>query len=198
MIKRLILSLAIIALALVGVTGATYAYFSSGAVLGSNTFATGNVGMNGWIGGSLNVTGLTPGQSVWVYNEGVNYTGSIPADLYIGVTGTTAYDTPGYLADKLWVSVYPAGSDKTANPIWSGLAQDLSGNWLKVATNVNAGPLAYDLKFTLDSSANNTYQGQTNTDTLFLFYTVQANGPTPSTSPYVVYKANPTGWFNLP
>jgi len=77
------------------------------------------------------------------------------------------------------------------------LAQDLSGNWLKVATNVNAGPLAYDLRFTLDSSAGNAYQGQTNTDTLFLFYTVQTGQAHPSLSPFDAYRLYPTTWFNL-
>ena len=177
MTKRLILSFAIIAMALVGVTGATYAYFSAGQVLGSNTFATGSVALGGFNVGSLNVSGLVPGVTVDVPNIDINYTGNVNADLYIGARGTGW--TP-YLADKLYLQIYTMGGAF----VWQGWVKDLSDNWEPIGTNIINGWQAYDLKFTLDTSAGNSYNGVTNTDTQIMVYAVQHSGLVPTTPPW--------------
>jgi hypothetical protein len=184
MTKRLMLSLAMVGVILAGVAGATYAFFSNGIVLGSNTFQTGNVKIGGLNISSLNVTGLAPGKTVILQNIGVNYTGNINADLWIGARGTLHPGDSGYLADKLWLVMKQAG---TQTIVWQGWLNYISTNWLKIASNTGPGWNAYDLEFTLDSSANNSYMDKTNTDTEVLIYAVQTGGPTPSTLPYQTY-----------
>ena len=180
MIKRILLSVLMITIAVTAVVTATSAYFSAGKVLGSNTFATGTVTLGGFNVTSLNVTGLTPGVPVWATNVGVNYTGNINADLYVGAGGTSAPGSPTYLADKLYLRIYKQG---TNTEVWEGYVNALSTNWVGLASNIGAGWQAYDLQFTLDPSFEG--QGVTNTDTTILMYAVQHGGPVPGTMPYL-------------
>jgi predicted ribosomally synthesized peptide with SipW-like signal peptide len=182
MTKRLLLSLSLVVLTIAGVASATYAYFSNGMVLGSNTFQTGKVEIGGLNVSSLNVTGLAPGKTVTLTNIGVNYTGNINADLFIGARGTIGPGNPGYLADKLYLVMKKTG---TSDVVWAGWLNYISTNWLKIASDTSAGWNAYDLEFTLDNSANNDYMNKTNTDTEILFYAVQTGGPVPTTVPYL-------------
>jgi predicted ribosomally synthesized peptide with SipW-like signal peptide len=191
MTKRLFLSFALITLVLAGVTSATLAYFTDGKVLGSNTFQTGNVSLGAFNVTNLNVTGLAPGKTVSVPNVAINYTGDLKADLYMGARGELGPEDDGYLADKTYLVVKKAG---TSEIVWQGYVQALSTGWKKVATNTSAGWQAYDLEFTMDSNTGNSYQGQTNTDTEILIYSVQTGGSVPSTVPY---QTTGTGWFNL-
>lgn len=178
-----------ITVAISAVAAATYANFSDGKVLTSNTFATGNVYLGAFNVTNLNVTGLNPGTTVTIPNVAINYVGSINADLYIGARGTTAKGAHGYLADKLWLEIDYQGTSSVA---WAGWVEDLSSNWKQIANNTSAGWQAYDLKFTLDPSAGNSYEGVTNTDTQILIYAVQHGGSVPSTVPYLT---TDTGWF---
>jgi hypothetical protein len=180
MIKRIILSVIMITVAVSAVAAATSAYFSNGQVLGNNTFSTGTVKIDGF-NKSINVTGLIPGTPVWAYDVGVNYTGSINADLYVGAGGTSAPGDPNYLADKVFLRIYKQG---TSIEVWEGYVNVLSTNWINLANDIAAGWQAYDLQFTLDFSAPNSYQGANNTDTQILMYAVQHGGPVPGTFPY--------------
>lgn len=182
MTKRLILSLVMITLALVGVTGATYAYFSSGKVLGSNTFATGTVKIGGFNTQGVSVTGLTPGVPVWATNIGVNYTGSVNADLYIGAGGTSGPENIAYIADVTYLRIYIHGMGTI---VWEGYVNALSTHWASLASNIGAGWQAYDLQFTLNSDVGNDKQGVNNVDTQILVYAVQTGGPVPVTMPYL-------------
>jgi predicted ribosomally synthesized peptide with SipW-like signal peptide len=178
-----------IALTLAGATSATIAYFSDGKVLGANTFTTGTVKLGNFNVASLNVTGLAPGKTITIPNFAIHYDGDVLADIFAGARGTLGPGDTGYLADKLYMRVYEVG---TSNIIWEGLASALSTEWKKLATNVGAGWLAYDLTFTLDSSAGNSYQNVNNTDTEILIYAVQNGGPVPSTVPYL---STGSSWF---
>jgi predicted ribosomally synthesized peptide with SipW-like signal peptide len=182
MTKRLILSLAMVAVTLSGVTAATFAYFSSGQVLGNNTFQTGNVNLGGFNYTSLSLTNLTPGVPVVVPNFAVNYLGSINADIYVGARGTSHPGDAAYLADKLYLRVYYQGTSAVA---WEGWVNQLSTSWKEIAANTPGGWKAYDLQFTLDGSTDNTHQGVTNSDTEILIYAVQTGSPAPTTLPYL-------------
>jgi hypothetical protein len=191
MFKRIILSVVMITIAVSAVAAATSAYFSNGQVLGNNTFATGNINLGGFNVANLSVTGLTPGVPVVVPNVGINYTGDINADLYVGARGTTAPGDPKYLADKTYLRIYYQG---TSSIVWEGWVKDLSTGWREIADNTSAGWKAYDLQFTLDVSIDNTHQGVSNTDTEILIYAVQHGGPVPSTVPYLTINADPKLW----
>ena len=193
MLKRIILSVFLITMTVTAVATATYAYFTDGKVLGNNTFASGNVYLGDFNVTSLTVTGLVPGVPKVVENFGVNYVGNIDADLYAGARGTLGPGQPGYIADKLYLRIY---DHNTSALIWQGYTSALSSAWRKVATNISAGWQAYDLQFTLDASAGNTYQNVTNTDTEILIYSVQTGGPVPTTVPYMT--SGYTNWFDLP
>lgn len=190
--KRIYVSFAMIAITIAAVATATFAYFSSGKVLGNNTFATGNVHLGDFNVSSLNVTGLTPGVPVTVANVGVNYIGDINADLYIGARGKLAPTDPAYLANKLYLKIFYVGTSGVA---WEGYVENLSTGWRLIANNITAGWQAYDLQFTLDANTGNDKQGVSNTDTEILIYAVQHGGSVPATVPYLT-----TGydtWFNL-
>jgi hypothetical protein len=186
--KRIALSLATIAAVLTMSIAATGAYFSSSAYVNGNTFSTGSVTLGSLAGDNLNVTNLTPGVWTPAYPFNVPYVGTINADIYAGVTGTSHPGDLNYIANKLTVQVY---SYDTGSVVWQGLASDLSTNWLKIATNVpQSATEHYGLSFLLDSSFST--QGVNNIDTVFLIYAVQNGGPAPATAPYLE-----TDWNHL-
>lgn len=178
---RLLVSLFVITLTLAGVTSATFAYFSRGQVLAANTFSVGSVNLNGFNYANLNLTNLMPGVPMTVPNFGIDYTGSLNADLYVGARGTSAPGSAAYFADKLYLKVYLQG---TTTLVWQGYVNALSTGWKQIATNTPAGWKAYDLEFTLDSNFPNDRQGATNTDTEILVYAVQTGSPAPTTPPW--------------
>jgi hypothetical protein len=174
------------------VAAATYAYFSAGKVLGTNTFATGNVNLGDFNVANLTVTGLAPGIPVTLTNVAINYIGNLNADLYLGARGTSAPGDSTYLADKLYLKIFFQGTSAVA---WEGYVQALSTGWQKIADNVTAGWQAYDLQFTLDPDTGNTKQGVSNVDTEIMIYAVQHGGSVPTTVPYMT--SGTTGWFDL-
>jgi predicted ribosomally synthesized peptide with SipW-like signal peptide len=188
--KRIMISVAMIGITVASVATATYAYFSDGQVLGNNTFATGNVHLGGFNVQSLTVTGLAPGIPVVVPNIGINYIGDLNADLYVGARGTSAPGSHTYLADKLYLRIYPQGSTSTV--VWEGYVNALSTDWRSLATNITAGWQAFDLQFTLDPLTGNDKQGISNTDTEILVYAVQHGGALPAQVPYL---SAGSSWF---
>ncbi|MCX6728647.1 MAG: TasA family protein [Candidatus Saccharibacteria bacterium] len=175
--KRIALSLMTIAVVLTMSIAATGAYFSDTAVVRGNTFSTGSVKIGNVSGNSISVTNLVPGDWTGYYPFNVPYIGSINADIYTGVTGANPGTPSNEFADKLTVDIY---SYDTGTAVWSGLAKDLSGNWLKVASNVAPNATKhYGIRFMLDPNVDDTYQNINNIDTTFLIYAVQANGPAP-------------------
>jgi predicted ribosomally synthesized peptide with SipW-like signal peptide len=188
---RIFLSVFTIVMVVSGIAAASYAYFTDGKVLGNNTFSTGTVTIGDFNVSGLSVTGLVPGVPKVIENIGVNYIGTINADIYIGARGTSQPGDTKYIADKLYLRIYKQG---TSNLVWEGWTNALSTNWIQVADNVPGGWQAYDLQFTLDPSIDNTHQGVSNTDTELLFYAVQDGGPVPTGYPYT---KTGTDWFNL-
>jgi predicted ribosomally synthesized peptide with SipW-like signal peptide len=178
--KRIALSLAAIGMVVAMSAAATGAYFSSSAYVAGNTFTTGTVTMGSVSGDSLNVTNLIPGNWTGNYFFTIPYTGSINADIYAGVTGSSLPGSNNYIADHLLVSIDIWG---TTTNVFYGYANTLSTSWHEVASNVAPNTNEnYAISFYLDPGF--AKQGVDNTDTVFLLYAVQTGGPAPVTPPY--------------
>ncbi|MBU1084729.1 SipW-dependent-type signal peptide-containing protein, partial [Patescibacteria group bacterium] len=117
MTKRIILSLAMIALTIAGVTSATVAYFSDTAVKGDNTFVMGTVIVEHIEGLPFMFETVIPGEQRESDIITVENTGSIAIDLYVGekhtdgdgdFQGVVNYAINEVLADgtfvKTWVN----------------------------------------------------------------------------------------------
>lgn len=180
---RLILSFALIAVTLAGVTGATVAYFSSGKVIAGNTFATGNVKINSIsvANAPLTLSNLAPGvaETKHIYFQ---YQGTLQTNVFLGVGGTSTPGQPQYIADHLNMYIT---DHNTSSYVWSGKASDLSTEWKRIAYNVSPNQwIDLDVRFTLDPLVDNEHQGVTNTDTRLMLYSVQFGAPAPTTKPY--------------
>jgi hypothetical protein len=181
--RKIILSLAVIALVSAGAIQATRSYFFDDEIISGNTFSTGTVLLNrAWISNlPLTVSNMTPGVPQ-TRNVNLRYAGSVNADIYLGVGGASPKGADQYIADMLWITIKRGG-----NQIWYGKADQLSSAWLLIAQNNKYYDLnEYEVTFMLDPAF--TKQGVTNTDTAFIFYAVQTGGPAPTPSePYVYY-----------
>jgi predicted ribosomally synthesized peptide with SipW-like signal peptide len=188
--KRIALSLMTIAAVVVVAVGATSAYFSDGKVIDGNTFATGTVTLGNVSGMPVTVSGLTPGKTI-TKTIGFRYNGSVNADIYLGNRGEVP--PPNYLADKLVVTII---DQSNGSWLFNDTANKLAGDWLKMVSNGSAGWRYYEVRFKLDELAGNEYQNVTNTDTEFLLYAVQAEGPKPDIKPYCVLgtSGDPDDW----
>ena len=182
MTKRIIVSLAMIAFVIAGVTSATVAYFSHSVNVAGNTFATGTVTIGPSEGLPLSVTNIGPGLSQ-TKDVNLQYIGSLNADIYVGVGGASIPGQAAYIADHLWLNIY----DKTTGQTWlNNWTSYASTNWVKIAENVNQNDWkSYRLTFTMDSSVGNDHMGVSNTDTVLKLYAVQTGGPVPPTPPYL-------------
>jgi hypothetical protein len=179
---RILLSLAMIAITLVGVSTATSAYFSHGEVLGNNTFSTGSVilDQSNFQGFPLTFLNLAPGVQV-SKDVHIQYTGTLNADIYVGARGTSHPGELTYFADKTNMIIRQGG----VGDWYNGLVSGLSTTWVKVASNVAQNQwLDYTLFMTLDLNTPNEFQGKTNSDTELLFYSVQTGNPAPTTVPW--------------
>jgi len=185
--KKIAISLSMIAFVAMLAVGATSAYFSSMGIVGGNQFATGTVRIGDLSGQHIIATNLAPG--VWSTGYAVNvpYQGSLNADIYAGARGTSLPGEPQYIANKLLVKI----SDG-ANVVYYDWASNLSTNWVKIASDVSQGMTkSYILDFYLDPSVGNDKQGVTNYDTQFVVYAVQAGVvDLPLTPPYQTWSFN--------
>ena len=178
--KRIALSLAAIAAVVTMGVAATGAYFSNTAYIKNNTFATGTVTLASPSSQSINANNLAPGVAQ-TFDRSIGYTGSINADLYIGVRGTPNSTDTDYFADHLNVTIYDQADWSIK---YNGHANGLSTSWSKIAQDIPQWTTKnYRIVFTLDS--NFTSQGLNNTNTEFVIYAVQTGGTVPATAPYL-------------
>jgi hypothetical protein len=126
------------------------------------------------------VDNLTPGKWTSAYDVYLPYRGSVPADLYVGVDGTSSPGDAAYFGDKLYVRIY---SYEAGNVVWQGWSNELATAWKKIASNTSWGDKRFAIDFYLDE--NFERQNVTNTDTEFYIYAVQTGGPVPVTVPYL-------------
>lgn len=189
MTKRIILSLAMIALVIAGVTSATVAYFSATASKTGNTFSMGTVTLNTSTNGfPFAFTNLTPGSQSESGLLQVQYTGSIPADLYFGVKDEGGGDN---LIPILKMQIermrWDGASwvhDAWIFPTWEPVTTAFD-SWTKVAENVTQNQWnTYKVYLLVDEGAGNEYQGDSATNTVFI-HAVQSGHPAPTTPPYI-------------
>lgn len=186
MTKRIILSFLMIGLTIAGVTSATVAYFSTTATSTGNTFSMGTVTLDGSQGFPFAFNNLTPGSQSVSGILGINYTGSIPADLYFGVKAETGADLTGILElqiekmkwdGSVWVSDGWVFGDWV--PVSTAFAQ-----WSKFAENVLQNEWrGGKIYLRVDPNANNDYQGLSATNTVFI-HAVQQGQAAPGTPPW--------------
>jgi len=136
------------------VIGATFALFSSQATTPGQTFAAGTVNLYNASTGTCTAGNLEPGDT-GTCDFTVRYNGSLPA--YIGAEGTAS----GQLANVLSFTIN--GTPQGSTPV-------LIGN--SVASG--GGPYTAAVDYTLSSSADNSYQGQSATVTV-TFYAEQCS-----------------------
>lgn len=182
--KKILISLVLIAAVSLAAVGVTRTYFFDDEVLAGNTFSTGSVELDDFTTTSLMVENLEPG--VWTdwYRMTVPYIGTLNADIYAGTGGCSSPTDDSYIADVLKVYIQRGNGDY----VWQGYANELSEGWKKIATNVPAGNYNYDIKFKLDLSGvtdPNVYQNRTNTDTAFIIHAVLNGYAAPETVPYL-------------
>lgn len=192
MTKRIILSLAMIALTIAGVTSATVAYFSATAVRTGNTFSMGTVNItqaDGW-GLPYMLTNMIPGEQKESGRIAVQNTGSMPIDLYVGER-----DVNSNADFKTWVNyaIDEVQEDGTFVKTWVNW-QDISGlfsTWNKVGENIPAGGYRYYKVYVKPLvSMPNSFQGkQAITDVIL--YAVQHGYGVPSTQPWVWTPSSP-------
>lgn len=161
--------------------GATRAYFFASKPISENTFATGTVTLGDSVGLPISVTNLAPGVTTGVYGIGIPYTGTLQADLYIGVGGTSTPGQAAYIADHLVAKIV----DQDSNIVFWDYVSNLSTNWRKIATNIGNGTRYYYITFKMDINTPNEHQGVSNTDTIIKLYAVQTGQPAPSEMPYL-------------
>lgn len=185
--KKIILSLVLITLTIVGVTAATVAYFSETATETGNTFSMGTVSLNDTtIGFPFAFDNLTPGSQSESGLLRVQYTGSIPADLYFGLKAESGYDLKDILSMQIEKMKYDGTNwvhDAWIFPTWEPVTTAF-GSWTKVAENVTQNQWnTYKVSLLVDSAAGNEYQEQSASNTVFI-YAAQQGQSAPGTAPW--------------
>ncbi|MBP8591548.1 SipW-dependent-type signal peptide-containing protein [Candidatus Shapirobacteria bacterium] len=187
MTKRIIISLAMIALTIAGVTSATVAYFSDTVVKHGNTFAMGTVKVTQAEGRGLpyTFTNLIPGQQRDSGKITVQNTGSMPIDLYIGQQETSNPDGIGpKLIGNVEYTIYEVycgtGEFKQTWVGWQDILS-LYTRWQKVGDDIPAGEQrCYKFSVIPSKDMGDTFQGKGVTNAVII-YGVQYDSPTPTT-----------------
>lgn len=176
-----------IALTIAGVTSATVAYFSATASKTGNTFSMGTVTLNDSTNGfPFAFANLTPGSQSESGLLQVQYTGSIPVDLYFGVKAETGDNLMPILSMQIERMRYDGANwvhDAWIFPTWEPVTTAFA-SWTKVSENVTQDQWnTYKVYLLVASDAANTYQGKSATNTVFI-YAVQAGTPAPGGMPW--------------
>lgn len=193
--KKILMSLLMVAVAGVATISATGAYFTAQGSSINNTAAAGTVillpGLNS--GPIMNISNLAPG--LYKYNVGDSFDSLLPGNnlpmLHVQNMGSLDFkyriypvfssQTVGGYWELLWVRVYRAeGASNTYVKKWEGLLKDMDtnvGSFMPGVGNLSSGS-SHDWRFDigLDSTANNTYQGASATFSIVVDAT-QTNNP---------------------
>jgi len=182
MTKKIILSLAMIALTIAGVTSATVAYFSNTTVSKGNTFSMGTVEVtqaDGW-GLPYTLSNMIPCEQRESKIIIVKNTGSVPIDLYFGEKHRSGQ---GNFVDMVDYAIDEVDSGGVSLRRWVGWDDIglLFTTWNKVADNIPAnGYKRYKFYVRLDCDMDNDFQGKSATNDIIL-YAVQHDAPAPET-----------------
>ena len=186
MTKRIIVSLAMIALVIAGVTSATVAYFSKTAVSSGNTFTMGTVDVTNTSGLPFMFTNMIPGEQRESGIIKVRNTGSIPIDLYVGERATTTSGTGDFKDVVAYAINEVSCSDGSYVHQWVGwqAVKSLFSTWNKVGENILTWEYrCYKVYVKPDANMANTFQGQSAV-TDVLIHAVQHGYSAPSGEPY--------------
>ncbi len=188
--RRIIVSLFIIAAMTVTTIGATRAYFSSQDTITGNTLGAGKlkVILRADSGSTvpINIANMAPGIWSSLTNIGVENPNTPDSTMplkYRFYDQKTSESVGGFY-DKIWVRVRHtwAGTPGTWPIVWEGKLKDLYIDSPTYSITAPTGGLnvwnthVYQLEFKLDEGASNTYQGQSATFDLVV-YATQVNNP---------------------
>jgi len=185
-VRKILLSILTIGFVAIVAVGATVAYFSATATSTGNTFSTGTVTLDGTNGFPFAFTNLTPGSQSESGLLQVQYTGSIPADLYFGVKAETGYDLRPILSMQIERMRWDGSSwvhDAWIFPTWEPVVTAFA-SWTEVSENVTQGQWNTYKVYLLVSDAGNTYQGKSATNTVFI-HAVQHGYSAPAVAPWL-------------
>jgi predicted ribosomally synthesized peptide with SipW-like signal peptide len=208
MTKKIILSLAMISLAIAGVTSATIAYFSDTARVSNNVFAMGTVTLGGTQNMPFELSNLAPGEISVTDVMRIQYTGSLPADLYFGLKHQSGHDLKEILQYRIermeWVSGTGWEHDAwIGGPGWKnpGDSEGPFAKWIKIQTNLTEnqwGNFKLHIKVRAGEEVDfphssgsysvsdwNWYQGKSATNQVILYAVQTGSGYVPATPPYV-------------
>jgi len=185
MTKRIIMSLAMIALTIAGVTSATVAYFSDTETVQGNTFAMGTVEVTE-VGGGLPYvfTNLIPGQQRDSGKITVKNTGSMPIDLYVGQKETSNSSPNISLIGNVLYTIDEVNCESGQREYtwvgWQDIAS-LYAKWQKVGNDIPAGEIrCYKFSAIPSKDLGNDFQGKKVTNAVII-YGVQYDSPAPIT-----------------
>ncbi len=189
MTRRIILSLAMIALTIAGVTSATAAYFSDTAKVSNNTFAMGTVSVKGESEGKsdiwqlpLTFNNMVPGQARVSNLFAIKQSGTIPVDFYVGLKVTNDQGVRNKLEYAILETDSTGAPKKWWVTEWDSM-NNLLSSWKDIGNNI--GPSEwhyYKLYIYPDPDMENTYQGKTDVMQLIV-YAVQSGYGVPTTRP---------------
>lgn len=185
MTKRIIISLAMIALTIAGVTSATVAYFSDTVVKYGNTFAMGTVKVTQWGDLPYQFANLIPGQRRDSNKITVKNTGTMPIDLYIGQKETSNDGID--LIGKVQYTIYEVDcTTEERGKTWVSPEDilNLYTGWKKVGNDIPAGE-SRCYKFSATPSGtllDDEFQGKGVTNAVII-YGVQYDSPAPTGEP---------------
>lgn len=222
--KRIILSLAVIAIATTVVVGATRAYFSDTETSTGNTFTAGTIDIavdseNPWestgqyvfgnlepsdskdINVTLNNTGsndVVIWKKVKVMSEIDNLQSEPECDAEGGVWGGTACSsqtTPKNDLSSQMVYSMKIGGNTNINKAWNVKVSDVNDLWIPIG-RLNVGDsLTVDQNYYFNELAGNEYQGdQMAVDITFYAEQLDAPGPTHTTRGVVLENKDTTTW----
>jgi len=189
MTKKIILSLAMIALVIAGVTSATVAYFSDTARMSNNTFSMGTVSVKGEGEGRsdvwqlpLTLGNMIPGQEKISTLFAIKQSGTMPVDFYLGFKVINDQR----VRDELSYAVLETNSSGEGLKWWRGKwtgMNDLLNHWRKIGDNANPNTWHYYKLYVYPNlGMSNSLQGKTDTMQLII-YAVQHGSGAPSTRP---------------
>ena len=171
--RRTLAALATVLVA-VGITAASGASFTASSASPGNVFATGTLTMSSSKDNAaiMNVGNLRPGDPASTGQVDIQNTGSLTGAFTLSRSALTDSDTTNPLSGKLNVVIADCG-------VWSGgsapscasATTKYTGTLANLTTAVNLGTFAgsekhrYQFSVTLDSTADNSYQGDSSNAT---------------------------------
>lgn len=184
---KIIISLAMIALTIAGVTSATVAYFSDTETVGGNIFAMGTVEVTE-VGGGLPYafTNLIPGQRRDSGKITVKNTGSMPIDLYVRQQETSNPNNINLIGKVNYtIDEVDCGNDGKIITTWVGW-QDIKSlytGWQKVGNDIPADQSrCYKFAAIPSKDLEDGFQGKGVTNEVII-YGVQYDSPAPIITP---------------